>query len=79
MAIKASIKASSPSSRIRHLDREGRLISPSDGVARRVVSADRGRVDVGAEYLFCAPNFLFPVVDTIARALRLELDPNARI
>jgi hypothetical protein len=71
MTIKAPSKSSS---RIRHLDRDGRLISPGKGVAWRVVPADRGRVDPGADYLFCAPDFLFPVVDTSARALRLELE-----
>jgi hypothetical protein len=81
--IKASIKAPSKTaaSRIRRLDRDGRLISPVNGLAWRVALADRDRVDPAADYLFCAPNFLFPVVDTAARALRLELehgDPTAR-
>jgi hypothetical protein len=75
MAIKASIKVpSNPPSRIRHLDRDGRLISPVKGAAWRVVPGDRARVDPAAEYLFCAPDFLFPVADVSARALRLELD-----
>jgi len=75
MAIKASIKLpSNPPSRIRHLDRDGRLISPVKGEAWRVVPGDRSRVDTAAEYLFCAPDFLFPVADVSARALRLELD-----
>lgn len=73
MAIKASIKVpSNPPSRIRHLDRDGRVIPPVKGAAWRVVPVDRGRVDPAADYLFCAPNFLFPVVDISARALRLE-------
>jgi hypothetical protein len=76
MAIKASIKApSNPPSRIRHLDRDGRLISPVKGAAWRVVPGDRARVDPAAEYLFCAPDFLFPVADISARALRLQLEP----
>lgn len=82
MAIKRSIKLpSNPPSRIRHLDHDGRLTPPVNGAVWRVVPVDRGRVDPAADYLFCAPNFLFPVVDTTARALRLELehgDPTAR-
>ena len=75
MAIKASIKVpSNPPSRIRHLDPDGRVISPVKGTAWRVVPGDRARVDPAAEYLFCAPDFLFPVADVSARALRLELD-----
>jgi len=75
MAIKPSIKARpNPPSRIRHLDRDGRVISPDTGVAWRVVLGDRGRVDPAAEYLFCAPDFLFPIADVGARALRLERD-----
>jgi hypothetical protein len=75
MTIRASAKkAPSTASRIRHLDRDGRLVSPGNGAAWRVVAADRGRVDPAVEYLFCAPDFLFPVVDTNARALRLELE-----
>jgi hypothetical protein len=81
MAIKASIKAPDKSvSRIRRLDRDGRLTPPAKGVAWRVIAVDRSRVDPAADYLFCAPNFLFPVVDINARALRLELehgDPTA--
>jgi hypothetical protein len=53
------------------LDPDGRLISRANGLAWRVVAADRDRVDASAEYLFCAPDFLFPVDDR-ARALRLE-------
>jgi hypothetical protein len=75
MAIKASIKARpNPPSRIRHLDRDGRVISPEAGVAWRVVPGDRDRIDPAAEYLFCAPDFLFPLADVNARALRLERD-----
>jgi hypothetical protein len=70
MTIKAPSKAPS---RIRHLDRDGRLIPPAKGAAWRVVLADRGRVDPSADYFFCAPDFLFPT-DTTARALRLELE-----
>ena len=64
---------SSPSSKIRRLSSDGRLITRVNGSAWRVVSADLGRVDPSADYLFCAPDFLFPV-DTSARALRLEVD-----
>jgi hypothetical protein len=56
------------------------LVSPGNAAAWRVIPADRDRVDPAAEYLFCAPDFLFPVVDTGARALRLEIelrDPTA--
>jgi len=75
MAIKASIKVpSNPPSRIRRLDRDGRLISPVKGAAWRVVPVDRARVDPAADYLFCAPDFLFPLADPSARALRLELE-----
>ena len=55
------------------LDRDGRLSPRAGEVERRVVVADQDRVDPGAEYLFCAPDFLFPV-DSLARALRLEVD-----
>jgi hypothetical protein len=51
------------------------LLSSVKGAAWRVVLGDRGRVDPAAEYLFCAPDFLFPVADVSARALRLELEP----
>jgi hypothetical protein len=75
MAIKASIKVpSNPPSRIRRLDRDGRLIPPVEGAAWRVVPGDRDRVDPAAEYIFCAPDFLFPVADISARALRLRLE-----
>jgi len=75
MAIKASIRVpSNPPSRIRHLDRDGRLIPPVKGAAWRVVPGDRDRVDPAAEYIFCAPDFLFPVADISARALRLKLE-----
>ena len=68
-----------PSSNVRRLDREGRLISRGHGagVAWRVVSADRSRVDPAADYLFCAPDFLFPV-DPSARALRVEVERRKR-
>jgi len=56
------------------LDRDGRLSPRAGKVDWRVVAADHDRVDPAAEYLFCAPDFLFPV-DGIARALRLEIDP----
>jgi hypothetical protein len=55
------------------LDRDGRLIPRAGKVDRRVVAADQGRIDPDADYLFCAPDFLFPA-DGVARALRLELD-----
>jgi len=57
------------------LDADGRLSPRANQRAWRVVSADRGRVDSAADYLFCAPDFLFPV-DSVARALRLEIDRN---
>lgn len=72
MTIRASRAPSKAATRIRHLDRDGRLVAPGSGVTWRVVPADRVRVDPEAEYIFCAPNFLFPVVDLDARALRLE-------
>ena len=56
------------------LDREGRLSPRARGHDWRVVAADLDRVDPAADYLFCAPDFLFPV-DSVARALRLEADP----
>jgi hypothetical protein len=70
--------SSRTSPRIRRVDRDGRLISSRNEVAWRVAPADRARVDPDAEYLFCAPDFLFPLADTSARALRLELDPTGR-
>jgi hypothetical protein len=64
-----------PSSNIKHLDRDGRLTLRAHGVgvAWRVVPADRDRVDPAADYLFCAPDFLFPA-DSSARALRVEVE-----
>ncbi len=64
-----------PSPNIKRLDRDGRLTLRDHGVgvAWRVVSADRDRVDPAADYLFCAPDFLFPA-DSSARALRLEVE-----
>jgi hypothetical protein len=56
------------------LDRDGRL--RVNGRDWRVVAADQGRVDPAADYLFCAPDFLFPV-DGLARALRIEVDLRA--
>lgn len=56
------------------LDREGRLSPRARELDWRVVAADRDRVDPAADYLFCAPDFLFPV-GSVARALRLEVDP----
>jgi hypothetical protein len=56
------------------LDREGRLTPRARELDWRVVAADRDRVDSAADYLFCAPDFLFPV-GSVARALRLEVDP----
>lgn len=56
------------------LDRDGRLSPQASALNWRVVAADQDRVDPAAEYLFCAPDFLFPV-DSIQRALRLEVDP----
>ena len=68
----------SPSSNIKRLDRDGRLTLRAHGVgvAWRVVPADRDRVDSAADYLFCAPDFLFPV-DSSARALRVEVEQRA--
>ena len=57
-----------------HLDRDGRLSPQARDLDWRVVAADRNRVDPAADYMFCAPDYLFPVGDT-ARALRLEVDP----
>lgn len=64
-----------PSSNIKRLDRDGRLTLRAHGVgtAWRVVAADRDRVDPAADYLFCAPDFLFPA-DSSARALRVEVE-----
>jgi hypothetical protein len=64
-----------PSSNIKHLDRDGRLTLRTHGVgvAWRVVPADRDRVDPAADYLFCAPDFLFPS-DLSARALRVAVE-----
>jgi hypothetical protein len=61
-------------SRIKHLDRDGRVTFRARGVdvTWRVVPADRERVDPEADYLFCAPDFLFPV-DSSERALRVEI------
>jgi hypothetical protein len=60
--------------KIWRLDPEGRLSPRASDRDWRVVAADQDRVDPGAQYLFCAPDFLFPV-DGVARALRLEVDP----
>jgi hypothetical protein len=70
--------ATRPSSNIKRLDRDGRLTLSAHGVrvAWRVVSADRDRVDPAADYLFCAPDFLFPA-DSRARALRVEVERRA--
>jgi hypothetical protein len=57
-----------------HLDPEGRLSPQAGDRDWRVVADDQSRVDPAAEYLFCAPDFLFPV-NSGARALRLEVDP----
>ncbi len=63
-----------PPNNVWHLDADSRVTPQADGRAWRVVAADRERGNTVAEYLFCAPDFLFPV-DSIARALRLEIDP----
>lgn len=55
------------------LDTDRRLTPEANGQAWRVVSADRDRADTSADYLFCPPDFLFPVLG-IGRALRLEVD-----
>jgi hypothetical protein len=55
------------------LDAEGRLSPRVGGLKLRVIAAHQGRVDPAADYLFCAPDFLFPI-DGLARALRLEVD-----
>lgn len=65
-----------PSSNIKRLDRDGRLTLRAQGVAWRVVAADRNRVDPAADYLFCAPDFLF-AADSSARALRVEVERRA--
>ena len=56
------------------LDRDGRLSPRAGGLDWRVIAADQHRIDPVAGYLFCAPDFLFPV-DGLGRALRLEVDP----
>jgi hypothetical protein len=56
------------------LDRDGRLSPRAGDLDWRVVAADQDRVDPAADYLFCAPDLLFPVDDR-ARALHLEVDP----
>jgi hypothetical protein len=56
------------------LDPEGRMSPRARELDWRVIAADRDRVDPTADYVFCAPDFLFPV-DSVARALRLEVDP----
>jgi hypothetical protein len=67
-----------PSSNIKRLDPDGRLTLRAHGVGVtwRVVSADRDRVDPAADYLFCAPDFLFPAASS-ARALRVEVERRA--
>jgi hypothetical protein len=60
------------------LDRDGRLSPQANRLNWRVVAVDRDRVDPAADYLFCAPDFLFPA-DGIARALRLEVDPRPSV
>jgi hypothetical protein len=58
-----------------HLDADRRVTPLVNGQAWRVVAADRKRATTaGAQYLFCAPDFLFPI-DGVSRALRLEIDP----
>jgi hypothetical protein len=68
-----------PSSNVKRLDRDGRLTLRTHGVGVtwRVVAADRERVDPAADYLFCAPDFLFPP-DLNARALRIEVEHRGR-
>ena len=63
-----------PSFNIKRLDRDGRLTlraAHGAGVTWRVVSPDLDRIDPDADYLFCAPDFLFPASSS-ARALRVE-------
>ena len=60
------------------LDSDGRMTPRAKGQAWRVVAADRDSVDTTvANYVFCAPDFLFPT-DGVGRALRLEIDPARR-
>jgi hypothetical protein len=67
------MKAKRGASPVWHLDRDGRLSRQANAHNWRVVAADRDRVDPTADYLFCAPDFLFPAKG-VARALRLEID-----
>ena len=60
--------------KIWRLDRDGRLSPQALDLDWRVVDGDRDRIDPSADYLFCAPDFLFPV-ESVARALRLKVDP----
>ena len=55
------------------LDHDGRLSPQARDLDWRVVDGDRGRVDPDVDYLFCAPDFLFPV-DGVSRALRLKVE-----
>jgi len=61
-----------------HLDADGRMTPGARDFDWRVVAADKHRVDSSADYLFCAPDFLFPA-EGVDRALRLEVDPTPRI
>ena len=65
-----------PPRKIWRLDRDGRLRPRARKHFWRVVAADQHRVDPALDYLFCAPDFLVPV-DSVARALRLEIDPRS--
>ena len=57
------------------LDAGGRLSPQANGRHWRVIASDQDRIDPAADYLFCAPDFLFPA-DGIGRALRVEVDPS---
>ena len=67
------VMTTKPPPHVWHLDRDGRLSPRADNRDWRVVAADQERVDPAADYLFCAPDFLFPA-DGVGRALRLEVD-----
>ena len=63
-----------PRRKVWRLDREGKMSPRANGLAWRVVAADRDRIDPAADYMFCGPDFLFQV-DSVARALHVEADP----
>jgi len=66
-----------PGRKVWHLDAEGLLSPKANERSWRVVAADQSRVNPAADYLFCAPDFLFPAKG-VDRALRLEVVPEKR-